>query len=135
MCNKCHGKTNGKRTYFTKFFKEYQKKKENTINYGEFELRCRKIAKDILKLNDIKTIYGIPKGGIIIATRLSYLTGIPLTFAPNQHTVVIDDIVDSGMTKHSFGQFRYFFALVNKDEEGITEWVKFWWEDDQKNPD
>ena len=111
-------------------------KKTKYIDFEDFELRCKDIADCICKNKNIKNIFGIPRGGTIPATRIAYLTGLPLTFAPNgTHTAVIDDCIDSGNTKHSFGNFPYFYVLVDKQFEEIKEWLLFWWEDDQMNED
>jgi len=111
-------------------------KKTHYIGFKEFEVRCKSIAKELLSNKNIKNIYGVPRGGIIMATRISYLTGIPITGAPNgNHTAILDDCLDSGATRHSFENFPFFFVLVDKQFEEIKDWLIFWWEDDQKNPD
>jgi len=106
------------------------------VEFEEFEKRCKDIAKCIIKNKNIKNIFGVPRGGIITAVRVSYLTGIPLTFAPKySETAIIDDVLDSGATRHSFGNFPYFYVLLDKQFEKIKEWVLFWWEKDAKHPD
>ena len=106
------------------------------MGFEEFEERCKDIAKCISKNKNIKTIFGVPRGGIIAAIRISYLTGVPITFAPKgAETAVIDDCIDSGATRHSFGNFPYFFALIDKHFEEINEWVVYWWEKDAKYKD
>ena len=106
--------------------------KTKYIDFYDFEFRCGQIAKEILTNKHIKNIFGVPRGGLIPATRIAYLTGLPLTFAPKgDETAVIDDCVDSGATRHSFGNFPYFFPLVDKQFEEIKEWLVYWWEDDQ----
>ena len=111
-------------------------KKTYFMEFKEFEERCKDIANEIKTNKNIKFIFGVPRGGIITATRVSYLTGIPLTFAPKGNdTCIIDDLIDTGATRHSFGNFPYFFVLLDKQIENINDWVLFWWEKDQKNPD
>ena len=85
-------KRNNKETYY--------------LGFEEFERRCKDIAEDIITNKNIKNIYGVPRGGIIAAARIAYLTGLPITFAPkHDETAVIDDCIDSGATRHSFGNF------------------------------
>jgi len=106
--------------------------KTHYISFEDFEIRCKDIAKELLDNKNIKNIYGVPRGGIIMAARISYLTGLPMTVAPNaKHTAILDDCLDSGATRHSFGNFPFFFVLVDKQFENIKEWLVYWWEDDQ----
>ena len=43
-------------------------------------------------------VYGIPRGGIILASILSYRMDIPMLMAPAKDCIIIDDIADSGET-------------------------------------
>lgn len=46
-------------------------------------------------------IYGIPRGGLVVATVLSYITGLPVIFDIKditQRTAVVDDIIDTAAT-------------------------------------
>lgn len=109
---------------------ERNTKLTRVIGFQEFEDRCKNIANLITDNSNIKDIFGIPRGGVIPATRIAYLTGLPLTGAPNgKHTAIIDDVLDTGSTRHSFGNFAYFFPLVDKQYEGIKEWIVQWWEE------
>ena len=104
------------------------KKKEYLVTFEEFEERCRDLAKELKSNKNIKDIYGVPRGGIIIAVRLSYLTGLPITFAPKgDQTAIIDDCISSGATRHSFANFPYFFPLIDKQFEEIKDWVVMWY--------
>jgi len=47
---------------------------------------------------NISGVYGIPRGGIILATLLSYKMDIPLLIAPAKNCILMDDIADSGET-------------------------------------
>lgn len=105
------------------------KKKAYKLTYKEFEDRIKKIAERIKNNPEIEDIFGIPRGGLVPAVRLSHLTGLPLTNNPrNKHTAIIDDCLDSGNTFHSFSNFKHFYVLVDKQQENIDEWIEFWWE-------
>jgi adenine/guanine phosphoribosyltransferase-like PRPP-binding protein len=105
------------------------KKETYNMSFSEFEKRCKDIAKVIKSNPDIKNIYGVPRGGMIPAARIAYLLDMPITFSPHmKETAIIDDCLDSGATRHSFGNFQYFFVLIDKQFEGIDEWIKFWWD-------
>ena len=105
-------------------------KKIKIIEFEEFETRCKTLAKIIKSNKSIKNIYGVARGGCIPAIRISYLTGKPITGFPHfKETAVIEDFLNTGMTRHSFGNFTYFFPLVDKQEEKILDWIKFWYEE------
>ena len=44
----------------------------------------------------INGVYGLPRGGLVIATMVSYLLNIPLLSAPCEGCLVVDDICDTG---------------------------------------
>jgi len=108
------------------------KTKERVIKYKEFEKQCYEIAKCIMENKNIKNIFGIHRGGTIPATRISYLTGLPITMNPKSNeTAIIDDCIDSGNTRHSFSNFKYFFVLIDKQFEREGRWLVFPWEKDE----
>lgn len=41
-------------------------------------------------------VYGLPRGGLILAVLLSHKLDIPLLMAPTKNCIIIDDILDSG---------------------------------------
>lgn len=103
--------------------------KEYKMSWEEFDGRCKLLAKRVKKFKDIKSIFGIPRGGLIPAVRLSHLTGLPLTGNPDPiTTLIVDDIIDSGKTRESFSNFKHFDVVINKQTEVISEWVIFPWE-------
>lgn len=50
------------------------------------------------KYQKVAGVYGVPRGGVIIAVLLSYLMDIPLLYAPHRDCIIIDDISDTGET-------------------------------------
>lgn len=44
----------------------------------------------------ISGVYGIPRGGSVLAVMLSHRLGIPLLAAPAPNCIITDDICDSG---------------------------------------
>ena len=103
--------------------------KKYIIDFEEFEDRCAALAATIKKNKDIQNIYGVMRGGMFPAVRISYLTGLPMTFKPTlNHTAIIEDVQETGATRHSFEHFNYFFPLVDKQAEGIKDWVEFYYE-------
>ncbi len=58
-----------------------------------------KIATEVSRnYKEIKFIYGIPRGGLIPAVILSHKLGIKLINEVFSHTLIVDDIVDTGET-------------------------------------
>lgn len=76
-------------------------------------------------------IYGVPRGGMLVAYYLSNSTTIFVTDDPTAADYIVDDLVDSGDTarKHSL---RYpekeFLVLFDKQKESIAEWLVFPWD-------
>ena len=46
----------------------------------------------------ITGVYGIPRGGLVLAAWLSHKLYVPLLSAPSDNCIIIDDICDSGET-------------------------------------
>ncbi|MEK6879682.1 MAG: hypothetical protein AABY22_08755 [Nanoarchaeota archaeon] len=101
--------------------------KERFISFEEFDNKCKEISLEIKKIQNIKYIYGISRGGVIPATRISYLLNIPIVFLPQESstTVIIDDVVETGATRMAFQNYPYFFALFKRTDD---IYIKFWWE-------
>lgn len=99
-----------------------------------------------LQSTDAKDVYGIPRGGLVPAVMISHKLNIPLLVDKSlisRRTIVVDDILDSGIT------MKEFLASINEDPivcalfykpqsivtphcKGINEdnksWVEFPWE-------
>lgn len=82
-----------------------------------------------------RVIYGIPRGGAILAGML-HMNGSEATNDPGKAHIILDDIVDSGSTRDKImAQYpgKRFVALVDKPKEHfIGTWVKFPWEHDKE---
>ncbi|MBI2062099.1 MAG: hypothetical protein HYT64_00150 [Candidatus Yanofskybacteria bacterium] len=65
-------------------------------SWKEFDTDCNKVAR-WAKDKKFKNIYGIPRGGLILAVKLSHLLKIPVVLSEKDisaETLVIDDIID-----------------------------------------
>ena len=71
-------------------------------------------------------VYGIPRGGMIFATMLSYKLDIPLLLNAAKDCIIVDDIADSGRTLLHFTendtQFnKYYIATMFYHERSVVK--------------
>jgi len=69
-------------------------------------------------INNISGIYGVPRGGLIIATLLSHKHNVPLITNPSavfndKRILVVDDIADSGKTLVEFKEVGLKIACLH----------------------
>lgn len=92
----------------------------------------------------IHYVYGVPRGGTLLAVDLSRRLGVTLLdHLPEDYNtnsiLIVDDIVDSGNTRERYRAFPYFISLVSRTNKVILtnytcrladagDWVHFWWE-------
>ena len=119
-------------------------------SWDEFENDCYDIVRFLSKLKEVKNIFGIPRGGLILAVRLSHLLSkpdhkVPLILRDEEiepETLIVDDISDSGKTLLeycSYYQTSLSITLWICNETKFTpsfflntknkgDWVVFPWE-------
>jgi len=122
-----------------------------TMKWSDFEdainILVLKIQQDRRKY---EYVYGIPRGGLIPAIRLSHKldlkwTGNPFSFdgkipIERSKMLIVDDIADTGSTLADFHDNGYEIATLYWKQESMVkprhyvfetdEWVKFPWEED-----
>ena len=59
-------------------------------------------------------IFGVPRGGLILAVLLSYKTGLPLLQNPCKNCIIMDDDMSTGITLLPYVN-RYDIALMYKN--------------------
>lgn len=119
------------------------------LSWEDVEDMVKVLAKNIKEAPVfIDSIYGIPRGGLIPATLLSHKLNIPIVESPTESTLVVDDIVDSGLTLSRYAKYP-FACLVYKPltsyivpklfalEYVGDYWINFPWEEknSEKIPD
>lgn len=116
-----------------------------TLTHELFLLAIRELAKQI-KGQKFDSLYGIPRGGMVVAVYLSHCTGLPifskprnlLLDAPVPNILVVDDICDNGKTLRPYNE-NYHTAVIyyNKKQAEVvpdfwileaTDFVRFPWE-------
>ena len=119
-----------------------QKLNIEQVTWEQFEKGCQLISNHVRKSKrKLKNIYGIPRGGIVVAVRLSHLLSLPLILDEsliNSNTLVVDDISDSGKTLKKYE--NYFIVTLYYHRQSVTvpnywvwekknnRWVEFPWE-------
>ena len=100
------------------------------------EILAQKIQQSPLP---IKSISGIPRGGLIPAVLLSHKLNIPYASKINPNTLLVDDIVDTGETLKKTSAL-YTASLIYKPHTSVfvptfsaythhtDEWIVFFWE-------
>lgn len=86
-------------------------------------------------------VYGLPRGGLVIATVLSNRLNIPMLQAPCEGCIVVDDLADSGVTLKHYSDCGYKIFTWGFKEKSIVipdwcyqqfaeeDWIVFPWEE------
>jgi uncharacterized protein len=118
----------------------------NKMTWKQFETGIDQIISEIKTKNlYVENIYGIPRGGLVLAVCLSHKLERPLTnWITSKDTLIVDDISDSGITLYKLNKFNcntitlyYYSASQYKPTIWIFEkqpnnWIIFPWENDIK---
>ena len=120
-------------------------KLEELVSWQQVEEYLDKLCAHIL-VNNIphKGVYGIPRGGLVLAVMLSHKLDIPLLLAPTKDCIIVDDIADSGRSllhyTNNDTQFNnYFITTMYYDKRSMVKpnyyskekqgkWIVFPWE-------
>ena len=101
------------------------------------------IAFNIKNTNkDFKGVYGIPRGGLILAVMLSHKLDLPLIMSKDEldeNSIIIDDIADTGKTLWDFLEYQSYVVTIHKHEKSIfkpdysvldkgDKWIVYPWE-------
>lgn len=88
---------------------------------------------------ELTGVYGVPRGGVILAVMLSHALNIPFLSAPCEGCLVVDEISDTGSTLLHYREKKYQITTMfcNPETKVIPdfykklkhdEWVVFPWE-------
>lgn len=85
-------------------------------SYRQFERDASLISRKLRPLlGRFDAIYGVPRGGLVLAVYLSYRLGKPLILEPERiarRTLIVDDIADSGETLRAILKRRKAFQVM-----------------------
>ena len=108
------------------------------LNWLEFD-SCVYSIFNRCKDKNFEGVYGIPRGGICLAVALSHSLGIPLLEKPQDNSIIVDDIYDTGHTlekiKNIKGSETHVWISKRKPTWWKSykyiqdnEWIVFPWE-------
>jgi len=93
--------------------------------------------------NNFSGVYGIPQGGAPVAIMVADRLGLPILDTPNDRALIVDDLVDTGITLRRQDTYLHRDALYRKphsptdlapDAIEVNEWIAFPWERDAGEP-
>lgn len=106
--------------------------------WGEFEEHSRCLAQYIVDSGVVySAVYGVPRGGVPLAVRLSTYLGLPIVdeYITDYNILVCDDIVDSGITRDRYpGDFVCLHCRSSKTDvvtffaDMKDDWIVYPWE-------
>ena len=89
-------------------------------------------------------VYGVPRGGMVLAVLISHKMGIPVLKEPDDECLIVDDCYETGQTLDAFyeenpGAAFYVLAAKKPFAYGVAyrevdneQWIVFPWEDKEK---
>lgn len=80
-------------------------------------------------LDECPGIFTFPRGGLILATLLSYEIDKPILMNPEPGCIIIDDIIDTGITMKKYSDLRneknYFITAMFMKDNQLAEESEF----------
>ena len=113
------------------------------ISWNLIDEAVTDIAFNIKNTNkDFKGVYGIPRGGLILAVMLSHKLDIPLIMSVDEldeNSIIIDDIADTGKTLLDFVEYESYVVTIHEHEQSLIKpdysvidkgdkWIVYPWE-------
>lgn len=98
--------------------------KKKIISPSEYQILIFALAEKIKKTGrEFTGVYGIPRGGLVLAVYLSHHLDIPLVTDPASvlliDGLVVDDLVDTGKTLKSYSE-AFFTATLHYKPRSIV---------------
>ena len=93
-----------------------------TLSWADFD-RALDSAVARLASSSLSGVYGVPRGGLVLAVCLSHRLGIPLLEQPQAGCLVVDDIYETGRTVAPYRERSDLTTLV-----WISKVPPLWWQ-------
>ena len=108
------------------------------FTWSEFDKSVDYIANQCKTL-ELSGIYGVPRGGLCLAVALSHKLNVQLIANPLKNSLIVDDVIETGITLNNFRNIEgvFFFVLISKKKpiwwntanlSLKEEWIVFPWE-------
>ena len=92
---------------------------------ADIEVLAQQIDFDMCKMREKFTgIYGIPRGGLVVAVSLSHILGLPLIRDIEKVTesvLIVDDLVDTGKQMLKYNELRHSIATLYRKDCTMVE--------------
>jgi len=112
------------------------------LSWQDFDWAIEQMAR-ICRERPINAIYGIPRGGLVLAVALSHRLELPMLSEPQPGCLVVDDVYETGRT---LAPYRYLegatlLVWISKAEPlwwqavevySSAEWIVFPWENAER---
>lgn len=124
--------------------KKEPKRAHIQFSWGLFQRYAEKLARIIREDKSIKSVYGIPRGGLFPAAMISEILDIPLILDKKKikknETLIIDEVSDTGKTLNNFnkanGKHKTAVIVLAPHSKHkptyhvveVSDWVRFPWE-------
>lgn len=95
------------------------------LTHETFVRGCKEIANWMTE-KDFTALYGIPRGGQVVAVYLSHMSGVPVTATVGRCTLVVDDIADTGKTLLPYDEAGFSIATLYYCKDSLVvpaKWV------------
>jgi len=93
-----------------------------TLSWADFD-RALETALTRFESSRFSGVYGVPRGGLVLAVCLSHRLGIPLLEQPQAGCLVVDDIYETGQTVEPFRERSDITTVV-----WISKVPPLWWQ-------
>ena len=94
-----------------------------------FDLIDRLKEDKYFHLDECPGIFTFPRGGLILATLLSYQINKPILMNPEPGCIIIDDIIDTGITMKKYSDLmndkNYFITAMFMKDTQLAEESEF----------
>ena len=108
------------------------------FTWSDFDNSVEHIANKC-KFLEFSGIYGVPRGGLCLAVALSHKLKIKLISEPTKHSLIVDDVYETGITLNTFKDIEgaMIFVLFSKIKptwwntvfiSKKSQWIVFPWE-------
>lgn len=117
------------------------------VTWNAVETFVNDVVKEY-KEKDISGVYGLPRGGLVMAVMLSHRLKVPMLTSPAQNCIIVDDICDSGesllhyanqSSSDEIENYHIITMYYKKNDLGIIpekyaatkgeDWIVFPWEE------